>query len=105
GLEADRRGVGGDRVGQIAGRGARHGLEAELTRPGQRYRYHPILERVSGIGGVVLDPQLLETEAFGKAIGPQQRSPSRGERSPGWRLYREKVPIAPQRVGPGLDPP
>jgi len=104
GLEAGRRSVSRDRVGEIAGRGAGDRLEAELPGPGERHRDDPVLERVRRIGGVVLDPDLPQTELVGEAIGAQQRGPPRGQRPARGRGYGQKVPVAPDRVRSGLDP-
>jgi hypothetical protein len=62
-------GVGGvrrDRTGQVAGRGAGDGAEAELDRARERDRHDAVLERVRRVGGLVLDPQLAEPEALAR---------------------------------------
>ena len=70
GVEARRGGVGGDGVGEVAGRGAGDGLEAELLRFGDRDRDDPVLEGVGRVGGVVLDPDLgLDPEPLGQPVG------------------------------------
>ena len=65
-LEAGICGVGGDGVGQIAGRGTGHDLESEFTRTAQRHRDHAILKGEGRIvDGVILDPELADAELLG----------------------------------------
>ena len=66
GLEPSRGGVGGDRVGQIPGRGAGDRLKPELARTRERDRDDPVLERVRRVGGVVLDPHLASPSAWAR---------------------------------------
>ena len=79
GLHAQRRAVGGDRVGQVAGRRAGQHLEAELAGAGAGDRDDAVLERVRRVGGVVLDPHLAQAEALGQAVGADQRRAARGQ--------------------------
>jgi hypothetical protein len=67
GLHAERGAVGGDRVGQVAGRGAREDLVAELAGARRGDRDDAVLERVRRVRGVVLDPHLAQAEALGEA--------------------------------------
>ncbi len=103
-LHPGRRGMGRDRVGEVAGRGAGDGLEAELTGAGQRDRDDAILERMRGIGRVVLDPYLPQAELLGQPVGLQQRRPAGGQDPARGGLHRQEVGVAPQRVRPRLDP-
>ena len=106
GVEAGGGGVGGDRVGEVAGRGAGDGLEAELVRLGDGDRDDPVLEGVGRVGGVVLDPELgLDPEPLGQAVGAQQRRQARLQRVAGAPLEGEEVGVAPDPLRAGLDPP
>src|SRR5439155_21490435 len=72
-LHARPGGVGGDRVGQVSGRGARRDLEAQLARPGKGDGDHAVLERARRVQGVVLDPELAQAQLGGQAVGPKER--------------------------------
>ena len=73
-FQPGRGAVGGNAVGQIAGRGTADRAEAELAGLAQRHGNHAILERQRReIDGIVLDPQLFDAERIGEAIGPDQR--------------------------------
>ena len=73
--------MGGDRVGEVAGRGAGDGVEAQLARLRDGDRDDAVLEGVGRVGGVVLDPQLgFEPEPLGEPVGPDQRRQPRLER-------------------------
>ena len=65
GLQAQARRLRGDGVGQVAGRGAADGLEAEGLRVGQRDRDHAILEAERReADGVVLDVEIGRADAL-----------------------------------------
>ena len=96
--------MGGDRVGEVAGRGAGDRVEAELLGARERDGDDAVLERVRRVGGLVLDAQLAEAEALGEAVGLHERRPARRQRGAGGTLEREEVGVAPERVRPGLDP-
>src|SRR5665809_122810 len=69
------RRVGGDGVGQVAGRGTGRNLVTERTSDAQRNGDHSILEGVRRIAGVGLDPQFLQPELCGEPGGrAHQRS-------------------------------
>ena len=82
-LQAVRRGVGGDGVGQVAGRGAGHDPVAELLRLLERDRDDAVLEGVRRVGRVVLHPHVPQPEGLGQARGLHQRRHARsaGRRS------------------------
>ena len=64
-LEAIARGLGRDRVGEVAGRRARNGIESKRARLCQRHGDHAILETERGqADGVVLDAELAGAEFF-----------------------------------------
>ena len=65
--------MGGDRVGEVAGRGAGDHLEPELAGPGDGDRDDAVLEGVGRVGGVVLDPDLAQPQPLGEAVGADQR--------------------------------
>ena len=67
------RGVGRDGAGEVAGRRAGDGVEAELDRARERDRDDAVLERVRRVGRLVLDPELAEAEPLGQAIGAHER--------------------------------
>ncbi len=73
GLEAERGGVGGHGVGQVAGRGAGDDLVAELAGALERDGDDAVLERVRRVGGVVLDVHLADPEPLGEPVGLEQR--------------------------------
>ena len=83
GVEAGGGGVRRDRVREVAGRGAGHGLEAELLGLRDRDGDHAVLERVRRVGGVVLDPELAQAEPLGEAVGADQRRQAGLERVAG----------------------
>src|SRR5207253_3120308 len=65
--EAGTRRVRRDRVGEVAGGGARHGLEAELDRLRDGDRDDPVLVGEGRVvDGVVLDPELPHAEHGGE---------------------------------------
>ena len=106
GLEPGGGGVGGDGVGEVAGRGAGDGLEAQLARLRDGDGDDPVLEGVGRVGGVVLDPQLgVEAETLGQPVGPDQRRQPRLERVAGPADEGQEVGVAPDPLRPGLDPP
>ncbi len=106
GVEARGGGVGGDRVGEVAGRGAGDGVEAELQRLRDGDRDDPVLERVGRVGGVVLDPDLrLGPEPLGQPVGLQQRRQAGLQRVARAAREREEVGVAPDPPRTGLDPP
>ena len=73
-LQPGGGGVGGDAVGEVARRGAADRREAELARLAQGDGDDAVLERQRReVDGVVLDPQLLDAELVGQAVGPDQR--------------------------------
>jgi hypothetical protein len=102
-LEPGRRGVGGDRVGQVPRGGAGHDFVAELAGLRHGHRDHAVLERVRRVGRVVLDPHLADAEALGEPVGADQRSHPRRERGLRLALERQEVRVAPDRLGTGLD--
>ena len=78
-LEPQARGLGGDGVGQVAGRRATYRVEAEDLRVGQRDRDHAILEAQRGqADGVVLDVEIAGADALGQPRGAKQRRPAGG---------------------------
>ena len=60
--------MGGHGVGQVAGRGAADGVEAERLRVGQRHGDDAILEAQRGdADGVVLDVEIARADALAEA--------------------------------------
>ena len=106
GVEAGGGRVGGDRVGEVAGRGAGDGVEAELLRLGDGDGDDPVLEGVGRVGGVVLDPELgVEPEALGEPVGAQQRRQPGLERIARAAGEGQEVGVAPDPLRARLDPP
>ena len=96
--------MGGDGVGEVAGRGAGDGVEAQLLRLGDGDGDDAVLEGVGRVGGVVLDPELgVEPEALGEAVGAQQRRQAGLERVAGATLEGQEVGVAPDSLRAGLD--
>ena len=95
GRQADRRGSRRRRAGEVAGRCAGQRLDAELERPGGRDRDGAVLERQRRVARVVLDPQLLETERRGEALGRQQGRGPDGQTARRRRIDREELGVAP----------
>ena len=79
GLHAERGAVGGDAVGEVAGRGARERLEAELAGARGGDRHDAVLEGVRGVRRVVLHPHLAQAEALGEPVGADQRRAAGGQ--------------------------
>ena len=106
GGETGRRGVSGDGVGQIAGRRAADGLESELDRLGRSHCDHPVLERVGGVGGVVLDPDLgVDAKPLGQAVGADQRRQTGLQGIARAALEGKEIGVAPDPPRAGLNPP
>jgi hypothetical protein len=96
--------VGGDAVGEVAGRGAADGVEAELDGLGQRDGDDAVLvgkRRI--IGGVVLDVELFDAQFGGELVGADQRREARAQAGARLAFDREQVLVAPERAWPGLD--
>jgi hypothetical protein len=55
------------------------------------------------VGGVVLDPQLPQTEALGELVGADERCQPRLERIAGTLRERQEIRIAPDAWRAGLD--
>ena len=98
------RGVGRDRVREVARGGTRERVEAELPCTRERDGHDAVLERVRRVRGLVLDPQLADPEALSEPLGLHERRPARGQRRARRAFQREELGVAPERVRPGLDP-
>jgi hypothetical protein len=104
-LESGGGGVRGDGVGEVPGRGAGHGSEAEFLGLRDRDRDDAVLEGVCGVGGVVLDPELAQAEALGQAVGPDQGRQPRLERVARPAVEGEEVGLPPDSPRARLDLP
>jgi hypothetical protein len=104
-LQPSGRRVGGHGVGQVARGSAGHRREPQLDGLGQRHRHDPILERVGRVGGVVLDPDLAQTERLGQTRSADERRAAGRQRVLRRALEREEVGVAPQVLRPRLDAP
>ena len=58
-------------------------VEAELARLGDRDGDDAVLEGLGRVGGVVLDPEGVEAEPLGQAVGAHQRVRPGSSGSPG----------------------
>ena len=101
-----RTGRGGrDGVRQVPGGRAAQHREAELAGRGEGHRDDPVLERVGGVAGVVLHPQLPDAERPGQVVRLDQP----GEAGLGVAVllhgarHRQQVLVAPDRLRSGLD--
>ena len=104
-LEARPSGVGRHRVGQVAGRRTADRLEPLGSRPGDRHRDHPVLERVGRIHAVVLEVEVPESQLGAQAVRLDQgREPFAERDHPGLRAHGEQVSVAPDAGRSGLDP-
>ncbi len=95
--EARLRGVGGDRAGQVAGRRATDGREAQLVgglRGGDGHR--PILEREGRVDGVVLEPQVVQAERLAEAVGADEGRATGLGVDDAVALDRQQGAVAPQ---------
>src|SRR5262249_13890334 len=89
---------------QVPGGGTADGREAELAGLRERHRDDAILERQRReIDGVVLDPQLLDAERLGQAMGTNKRSAA-DERADGrFAVDGQQLAIAPHVERAHLD--
>ena len=99
-LEPRGRAARGDRLGEVAGRRAADGLEAEGLRRRDRARSHPVLERVRRICVLQLQQELDPERVREPRRRDQRRHPRRrvirGD-------MREQIAVAPHRprcIGP-----
>ena len=60
-------------AGQVAGRGAGQGLEAEGGGLRRGHRHGPILEGERRVARVVLQPQALDADGFAQPLGGHER--------------------------------
>ncbi len=102
GLHARPRGVGADRVGQVAGGGAGQGVVAELPRLGGGHGHDAVLERPCGVGAVVLKVEVLQAQVLGQVLGADQGCEA-GLEVDGLALAGQQVTIAPDGQRPALD--
>ena len=98
-------GVGGDGVGEVAGRGAGDGGVAERAGGRQRHRHHPVLERVRRVAAVVFDPELSHAKCAGQVGGLAQLGHPGAEIDAGSEVLagRQQPGVAPDRLRSGLD--
>ena len=70
GLDAGAGAGGGDRVGEVAGRAGRRRPCVELAGRAQRAGDDAVLEGVGRVGGVVLDPEVVDAELAAEVVRP-----------------------------------
>ncbi|BBG03488.1 hypothetical protein PSA01_19370 [Pseudonocardia saturnea] len=94
-----------DGIRQVPGGRAAQHREAELTGGGESDRDDPVLERVGGVAGVVLHPELADAERPRQVVRLDQP----GEAGLGVAVllhgarHREQVAVAPDRLRAGFD--
>ena len=93
--------MGGDTAGEVTGRGAGDGVEAELPSLGGGDADDPVLEGVGGVAAVILDIEVVEAQLPAQVVGFQQRCES-GAQIDDVAVDREKVLVAPHGKWPGL---
>ena len=104
-LEPGPGGVGGNRVGQVPGRGAADRLEPVRPGPGDRHRDHAVLERVGRVHAVVLEVEVAQAQLGAQAVRPHQgREPLSQRDQRRLVLDGQEVPVAPHAGWPRLDP-
>ena len=106
GLQAQTRRLRGDGVGQVAGRGAADGVEAEGLRVGQRDRDHAVLEAERReADGVVLDVEIVRADALAQIARADQRGEANrkvGLKAFGNGQQRGVAPDVGRALGDGL---
>src|SRR5262249_37474899 len=79
GVEALLRALGGNGIGEVAGRRATDGLEPEALRSRKRRGHYAILKGKRGIvHRVILKVEILYAQAVAEIARPDQRRPSDG---------------------------
>ena len=101
--QAVDRGGCGDRCGEVAGGGARQGVEAELASASRRDRHVSVLEREGRIAGIVLDPQPSKPQPRGKARRRDEWREADGQVIGGQLVDRQQLGEAPERSWPRGD--
>ena len=71
-LDASAGSGRGDSIGEVAGGGAGEHLQPQLAGGGEGDCDDPVLEGMGRVPGVVLDPELLQTEIVGEVAGVDQ---------------------------------
>src|SRR5215471_7521580 len=96
--------MGGDRGGEISGRGTRNRREAKFARLGYGDRHHPIfVGKRWMIDGIVLDVKILEAQLSAEALAVNQRGESRVRSHFGLAFDGQQFAIAPEVVRACLD--
>src|SRR6476469_4002162 len=99
-MSRDRR----RRVGQVACASTRNRSETQFTSASQSDRNHPILEAQGGhVDGIILDIELLETEATRQAIGLEKRSHASADINGVVGSHGQEGTIPPNGVGTRLN--
>ena len=96
--------MGGDGIGQIAGRGTGNGFKSQFASPGQRDGHDAIFERERGmIDRIVLNVELVEAEVGAEILGAHQRRHPGMRAEKGRPFDRQEIGIAPDAVWTVLD--
>ena len=74
-------------------------LEAELAGTGDGDADDAVLEGPGGVHGVVLDPEGVEADGFGQAVGLDQRGEAGADVDLVFDVAGEEVGVAPERGG------
>src|SRR5207248_677710 len=88
---------------EVARGRARRDLEAELERLRQRHRRDAVLERIGRVHGVVLDPDVAQTELRTQPVGAHEGREPGAEVDGVAPLAGEQVRVTPDRRRPRGD--
>src|SRR5439155_7931739 len=91
-------------VGEVPGRSAADRVEVQLAGFAQGHRHHAVLERQGReVDGIVLEPETINPQHGGKAVGTDQGSTADLYADRGLPIKRQQLPEAPHGLRPGLD--
>ena len=103
-LHADSGCVGGQRTARIAGRRDGHPFDPEFVGPADRHGETPALERAGGELGLVLHPQVVQSERSTEPLALEQRCHALAERRDlGLVLDGQELLVAPHGRRPTGD--
>ena len=96
--------MGGDGIGQIAGRGTGNGFKSQFTSPGDGNSHDPIFKRQRGmIDCIVFNVELVQSEVGAEILGAHQRGHPGMRTEKGRSFHRQEIGIAPDAIWPVLD--
>src|SRR5262245_49867760 len=96
--------MGGNRIGQVTGRGTGNGLESQFAGSSDGDSHNPIFERERGmIDRIVLNVKLIQPEVGAEVFGAHQRRHPRMWTEKVRPFHRKEIGIAPDTVWAFLD--